>query len=133
MNNILFLGAGYVGTELFKRANKEDNNYWLRSRQELDYSNSLELRKFILNNDISYVINCSGFTGSPNVDEGELKKKKCWYLNVLLPLKLSKICKSIGVGYIHISSGCIYSGYEKEYVEQDEPNFGLYDNSSFYS
>jgi len=133
MNNVLILGAGYVGTELFRRANKEDNNYWLVSRKELDYSNNLELRKFILNNDISYVVNCSGFTGRPNVDEGELKKKECWYLNVLLPLKLSKICKSIGVGYIHISSGCIYSGYEKEYVEQDEPNFGLYDNSSFYS
>lgn len=133
MNNILILGAGYVGTELFKRANKEENNYWLMSRKELDYSNNLELRKFILNNDINYVVNCSGFTGRPNVDEGELRKKECWYLNVLLPLKLSKICKSIGVGYIHISSGCIYSGYEKEFVEQDEPNFGLYDNSSFYS
>lgn len=133
MNNVLILGAGYVGTELFERTNKERNNYWLKSRKELDYSNNLELRKFILNNDISHVVNCSGFTGRPNVDEGELRKKECWYLNVLLPLKLSKICKSIGISYIHISSGCIYSGYEKEFTEHDEPNFGLYDNSSFYS
>lgn len=133
MNNVLILGAGYVGTALFERADKQTNNYWLKSRKYLDYSNNLELRKFILNNDINYVINCSGFTGRPNVDEGELKKKECWNLNVLLPLKISKICKDTGIGYIHISSGCIYSGYDKEFTEHDEPNFGLYDHSSFYS
>ena len=133
MSNVLILGAGYVGTELFCHSAKEHINYFLKSRKDLDYSNNLELRKFILNHDISYVVNCSGFTGRPNVDEGELKKKECWYLNVLLPLKISKICKDIGIGYIHISSGCIYSGYDKEFTEHDEPNFGLYDHSSFYS
>jgi dTDP-4-dehydrorhamnose reductase len=133
MSNVLILGAGYVGTELFCYSVKEHINYFLKSKKDLDYTNNLELRKFILNNDISYVVNCSGFTGRPNVDEGEIKKKECWYLNVLLPLKISKICKDIGIGYIHISSGCIYSGYEKEFTEHDEPNFGLYDHSSFYS
>lgn len=133
MTNVLILGAGYVATQLYCHSAKERINYYLKSRKDLDYTNNLELRKFILNNDISYVVNCSGFTGRPNVDEGELKKKDCWYLNVLLPLKISKICKDIGLGYIHISSGCIYSGYEKEFTERDEPNFGLYDNSSFYS
>ncbi len=133
MNNVLILGAGYVGNELYCHSAKEHINYYLKSRKDLDYTNNLELRKFILNNDINYVVNCSGFTGRPNVDEGELKKKDCWYLNVILPLKISKICKDIGIGYIHISSGCIYSGYEKEFTERDEPNFGLYDHSSFYS
>jgi dTDP-4-dehydrorhamnose reductase len=133
MSNVLILGAGYVGTELFCHSAKEHINYYLKSKKDLDYTNNLELRKFILNNDISYVVNCSGFTGRPNVDEGEIKKKECWYLNVLLPLKISKICKDTGIGYIHISSGCIYTGYNKEFTEHDEPNFGLYDHSSFYS
>jgi dTDP-4-dehydrorhamnose reductase len=35
---------------------------------------------------------------------------------------------------VQIGSGCIYNGYDKEYSEEDEPNFGLYsDDSSFYS
>lgn len=131
--NVLILGAGYVGTELFSWVNKEKNNYWLYSRKDLDYSDQSVLSKFLLNNKIEYVINCSGFTGRPNVDEGEIKKKECWELNVLLPLKISKICKALNINYIHISSGCIYSGYEKEFTEEDEPNFGLYDHSSFYS
>jgi len=133
MSNVLILGAGYVGTELFSWVNKDKNNYWLYSRKDLDYSDQSTLSKFLLNNKIEYVINCSGFTGRPNVDEGELKKKECWELNVLLPLKISKICKALNINYIHISSGCIYSGYEKEFTEEDEPNFGLYDHSSFYS
>lgn len=133
MSNILILGAGYVGTELFSHVNKENHNYWLYSRKDLDYSDQSTLSKFLLNNKIEYVINCSGFTGRPNVDEGEIKKRECWELNVLLPLKISKICKALNVNYIHISSGCIYSGYDKEFTEEDAPNFGLYDHSSFYS
>lgn len=142
MNNVLILGAGYVGTELFNHSVKHGDsyylkptniNYFLKSRKELDYTNSNELNKFILNNNISYVVNCSGFTGRPNVDEGEIKKKDCWYLNVILPLQVSKVCEYANINYIHISSGCIYSGYEKEFTEEDEPNFGLYDHSSFYS
>ena len=133
MSNVLILGAGYVGTELFSHVFKEKNKYWLYARKDLDYSDQSVLSKFLLNNSIDYVVNCSGFTGRPNVDEGEIKKKECWELNVLLPLKISNICKSLNINYIHISSGCIYSGYEREFTEDDAPNFGLYDHSSFYS
>lgn len=131
--NVLILGAGYVGTELYCHSAKEHINYYLKSRKDLDYSDNITLYKFILNNGITHVINCSGFTGRPNVDEGEIKKKLCWELNVKLPLKISKVCEILGIDYIHISSGCIYSGYEKEFTEDDEPNFGLFDTSSFYS
>ena len=70
MNNVLILGAGYVGTELFSWVNKDKNNYWLYSRKDLDYSDQSILSKFLLNTKIEYVINCSGFTGIQNVDEG---------------------------------------------------------------
>jgi dTDP-4-dehydrorhamnose reductase len=133
MNNVLIIGAGYVGTKLFSFANKNNSNYFIYSREKLDYGDRSALGKFLLNNGITHVINCSGFTGRPNVDEGELKKKECWDLNVVIPLRVSKLCKELRINYIHISSGCIYSGYEKEFTEEDEPNFGLYDHSSFYS
>lgn len=133
MSNVLVLGAGYVGTELFDFVNKETDNFWLHSRATLDYTNESVLRRFILNNDIDYVVNCSGFTGRPNVDEGETKKDACWNLNVVIPLKVSKTCRALDINYIHISSGCIFSGYEKDFREEDEPNFGLFNESSFYS
>jgi len=133
MSNVLIIGAGYVGTELFNFINREVNNCWLHSRETLDYSDESALRKFILNNSIDYIVNCSGFTGRPNVDEGETKKDECWNLNVIIPLKVSKTCRALDINYIHISSGCIFSGYEKEFTEEDKPNFGLFDHSSFYS
>jgi dTDP-4-dehydrorhamnose reductase len=133
MNNVLIIGAGYVGTKLFSYAKKDTANYFLYSRKELDYGDRSILGKFLLNNGITHVINCSGFTGRPNVDEGELKKKECWDLNVVIPLNISNTCNQLSIKYIHISSGCIYSGYEKVWTEQDEPNFGLFDHSSTYS
>lgn len=133
MNNVLIVGAGYVGNELFSFVNKEKSNYFLYSRKNLDYADQSVLHKFLLNNGITHVVNCSGFTGRPNVDEGELKKKECWDLNVVIPLTISRTCKALGINFIHISSGCIYTGYEKEFTEEDEPNFGLFNESSFYS
>lgn len=133
MSNVLIIGSGYVGQSIISWVNPDTHNYHIVSRNQLDYSNQALLRKFILNNDIEYIVNCSGFTGRPNVDEGELRKKECWDLNVVIPLNISNTCKHLGIKYIHISSGCIYSGYEKEWSEQDEPNFGLFDQSSTYS
>jgi len=128
---ILIIGKGYIGTYLHDKLSQYDR--MIRSSKELNYHNVSILSKFLLNNDIKIVINCSGFTGRPNVDEAEIKKEECWELNVISPLKLNRICNKLGVKYIHISSGCIYNGYDKEFTETDKPNFGLFDHSSFYS
>jgi len=132
MNNVLILGKGYVGSELSRLLNR--CNVHFKSQSELDYHDQGTLRRYIGNNDIKYVINCAGFTGRPNVDECEDKKELCTKLNVLVPLQVAESCRVLDVNYIHISSGCIYGGYEKPYTEEDAPNFGFYDShSSFYS
>jgi dTDP-4-dehydrorhamnose reductase len=136
-NNILVIGLGLVASAIIPVLRKNKNNtVFVASRSQsvgIDYSNIEKLYKFCLNNSIDHIVNCSGFTGKPNVDECETRKEECWYLNTVLPLKISEMCKKANIKYIHISSGCIYTGYEKEYTEQDAPNFGMYDNSSFYS
>jgi dTDP-4-dehydrorhamnose reductase len=87
-----------------------------------------------MNNGIDTVINCSGFTGKPNIDEAEHKKELCWKLNVESPLRINKICNDIGINYLHVSSGCIFDGYHKDWTEDDSPNYGMFsDKSSFYS
>lgn len=129
---ILILGKGYLGTFIYNSL-KLKRDCILLGFKDLNYHNIILLKKFINSNNIEYVINCSGFTGRPNVDEGELKKEECWNLNVSSPLKINELCDKIGVRYVHISSGCIYTGYDKDYTESDKPNFGLFDESSFYS
>jgi dTDP-4-dehydrorhamnose reductase len=131
--NILILGKGYVGNHLHNHL-KNDFNVIIHSSEEMDYHNPKTLYKFLLNNEIDTVINCSGFTGRPNIDEAEMKKDLCWMLNTSSPLRVNTTCNMADVNYLHVSSGCVYDGYEKVWDEEDAPNYGLFCNrASFYS
>jgi dTDP-4-dehydrorhamnose reductase len=47
---------------------------------------------------------------------------------------MAKLCEEYRASLYHISSGCIYSGYEFPYSETHVPDFGVFSNeSSFYS
>jgi len=135
MQKILILGHGYVGSYLYGRLKKiKKSDVTIVRREFLDYTNSSELIKWLTREKFDYVINCFGFTGRPNVDEGERKPELCYELNTFAPLKLSTLCKAYDINYIHISSGCIYTNYTKEFTEEDYPNFGFLDKeSSTYS
>jgi len=135
MQKILILGHGYVGSYLYGRLKKiEKSDVTIVRKEFLDYTNSSELIKWFKREKFDYVINCFGFTGRPNVDEGERKPELCYELNTFAPLKLSNLCKAYDINYIHISSGCIYTNYTKEFNEEDYPNFGFFDReSSTYS
>jgi dTDP-4-dehydrorhamnose reductase len=131
-SKILILGKGYIGNHLYNFL-KQSCDVEIVGSSDLNYHDVHALRYYLCKNQIETVINCSGFTGRPNVDEAESRKAECWELNVNSPLRITSMCNSIGVRYIHISSGCIFTGYDKKFTEKDDPNFGLFDYSSFYS
>ena len=139
MKKIVILGNGYVGSYLYDRLifpgpDKKSYDVKIEKRKLLNYNDTKCLEAYLDKEKPDYVINCSGFTGRPNVDEGELKKELCFELNTFGPLRVSNVCKLKNINYIHISSGCIYTGYDKPWKEDDEPNFGLFDeDSSTYS
>lgn len=134
---IIILGKGFIGKCLEKHL--VSNNIACRSisRSDIDYTDTATLNRFLddaLNLPVSAVINCSGYTGYPNVDACESNKELCYNYNVHYPLKVLIACKDRHIPLIHVGSGCIYTGYEKVYTENDTPNFGIYsDVSSFYS
>ena len=139
--NILILGHGYIGGYLHNHL-AFGHACEIHSRSDFDYTNQQILVNHIIENKIDCVINASGYTGRPNVDACEDDKQSCWYNNVAVPKIIEQACMQVDIHrenkprqtmYIHISSGCIYTGYNKPYTENDEPNFGLYDRSSWYS
>tara|TARA_R110002012_G_scaffold187887_4_gene354895 strand:+ start:226 stop:1071 length:846 start_codon:yes stop_codon:yes gene_type:complete len=131
--NVLILGKGYIGNYLNDRL-QAIASVDFENRRWFDYTNARILNKRFKEKKYDYVINCSGFTGRPNVDQGEEEKELCYKLNTFVPLKVSNICKLHDINYIHISSGCIYTGYKKQYTEEDDPNFGLFnEEASTYS
>ena len=130
--NILILGKGYVGNYLAK-ATTEHNLIHI-GKKDLDYSNPITFETFLNELKIDWIINSSGYTGKPNVDSCEDDKENCYHYNVTIPLYITKVANKLDIPVIHIGSGCIYSGYEKQYTEQDPSDFGVdcFD-SSFYS
>ena len=135
--NVLILGRGFVGTRLFRylKSSSHITSVYAISRAVVDYTDRDVLGTYLrLNPGTDIIINASGYTGSPNVDACESDKTSCWNLNVLLPVMIESVCKESNIQFIHISSGCIYNGYEQRWREEDSPNFGLHtDTSSWYS
>lgn len=132
---VAVFGGGYVGSNLFKELQKSYKlESFLIDRKKLDYTNERSLREFFEACEPDFVVNCVGFTGRPNVDACEVNREATYKLNVQLPILLAKLCEEYRASLYHISSGCIYSGYNFQYNEDHVPDFGVFsDKSSFYS
>ena len=134
--NVLILGGGYIGNHVFNHLKCYCNVEQIVQRH-VDYTftnpDSQDFISYLLDKRFDIAVNCSGYTGKPNVDACEDDKATCWKYNVLAPVKTNNVLNSFKIPVIHLSSGCIYQG-EGTYTEDNIPNFGLYDDeSSFYS
>lgn len=134
---VLILGKGYIGNYLAKHLTRHKSiEVYHFSKLVFDYTDPVQLRNYLKNTEgeFEWIINTSGFTGTPNVDSCEDHKENCYFYNVTAPLYMTKVCNELNIPIIHIGSGCVYSGYDKVYTEDDPTNFGA-DNhfSSTYS
>lgn len=153
---VLLLGAnGYVGSK-FKSHLDERCITWVTIPHKLvDYTQLDNLESILDSLKPSFVINCAGYTGKPNVDACEVKEAQpaCIHLNIVYPMNLRLACERRQIEWLHVSSGCIYSGGKVDgapvsdlrpfvntpkaisgFTEDDIPNFS-YTNPpcSFYS
>ena len=115
---ITLLGHGYIGNGIAKALLEAGVPFaWPHHGDEWEPS--------------GVIINAAGYTGTPNVDACEDNKADCIYGNVAWPLLVES--KAGGLPVIHISSGCVYTGYKDGgWLETDSPNFG-FPNGSFYA
>jgi len=107
---LLLGGTGYVG-EAFQRVlvsrGLEFRNV---RRSEADYGNFEVLIGLLRVVKPTFLVNCAGYTGKPNVDACEVAKADTLVGNTLLPLTIAQACAAAEVPWGHVSSGCIYSG-----------------------
>ena len=134
--NVLILGGGYIGNHLFNHL-KNTCEVEQIVQSQVDYTftnpNSKDFKSYLHDKRFDIAVNCSGYTGKPNVDACESDKANCWEYNVLAPVRTIETLNLFRTPVIHVSSGCIYQG-AKQWTEEDVPNFGMYDDeSSFYS
>lgn len=125
---------GYVASKYIKRFEKTGVPYHAISRSECDYTIPGELEAFIVKNQhnphynfwkLTTVFNCAGYIGKPNVDACEANPAGTILGNGVLPGEIAAMCKRLKYKFVHISSGCIFTGYDKEFTENDRPNFSF--------
>lgn len=109
------------------------------SRKDVDYTSYKSLDSWLhmnynapLGTKDATIINCAGFIGKPNVDACEDMLEETLKGNVLLPHLLATMNQTRGRPLVHISSGCIYNGYDKLYTEECPSDFD-FNNGSVYS
>ena len=132
------LGAtGYLGSYFVNHLESKGEEVRGLSRQEIDYTNSDELRSLLNEIKPRFLINAAGYTGKPNVDACESDKAECLFGNTVLPGRIRTACEELGIPWGHVSSGCIYSGRKSDgggWTEEDVPNFSFRNGPcSFYS
>lgn len=97
----------------------------------VDIADPVAVRAEIERHRPDVVINCAGKTGRPNIDWCEDHKEETVRVNVTGPLVLLEACRTAGVYFVHLGSGCTYAGTREPggYTEEDPPNY----TGSFYS
>jgi 3,5-epimerase/4-reductase len=121
---LIFGSRGYLGHHflaLFPAA----------STPRIDIGDAPAVRQVLEEPGVRTVINCAGRCGSPNVEWCEDHKAETVHSNVLGPLVLLEECMRKDIYFVHISSGCLYSGDNRGrgYSEEHPPNFA----GSFYA
>ena len=116
---ITLIGHGYIGNAIY-------NKLQIQSYYPVEWID----HKTPIPSNSRIIVNAAGYTGSPNVDACEIYKEDTIAGNVIWPLKLE--LENPKTPIIHITSGCVYTGYDKDYTEEDAPNFN-FNNGSFYS
>ena len=135
---IILLGStGYVGQVFQKQLTERSVEWEPLSGRQFTFANKAALVEALESKKASFLVNCAGYTGKPNVDACELNKGNCLDGNAILPSVIREVCVELGIGWGHVSSGCIFAGERPGgggWREDDAPNFSFRQPPcSFYS
>ncbi|MDE6345589.1 MAG: dTDP-4-dehydrorhamnose reductase [Muribaculaceae bacterium] len=87
---------------------------------ELDLTDAKAVEKYVLDNEVTHIINCAAYT---NVDRAEEDKLLCASINVNAVKNLAAAADQNGAKIIHISTDYVFDGKSyKPYCESDKVN-----------
>ena len=119
---ILVTGAnGQLGTELKKILEATMPSVAIYTDvDELDLTNAKAVESFVVNNDISHIVNCAAYTA---VDRAEEEKSLCAQINIDAVKDLALAADANGAKVIHISTDYVFDGTNhRPYRESDKVN-----------
>lgn len=103
--NILVTGAnGQLGQEL-RNLPKTDAIYFFTDVDELDITNTEDVRHFVDSNQIEVIINCAAYT---DVNKAEEEPDKAEQINTHAVANLANVAKMSGATLIHLSTDYVF-------------------------
>ncbi len=119
---ILVTGAaGQLGTELRNVLEQKMPGLTLYTDiRELDLTDADAVHRFIIDNEISHVVNCAAYTA---VDKAEQEPALCAKINTDAIKNIATVASDYGVKVIHISTDYVFDGTNHTpYRESDKVN-----------
>ena len=100
--------------------NKTELNLTFLSKEELDISEEIQVKKYFKKNYFDYCINCAAYT---NVEQAEKTPEIAYKVNAEGVKYLAEACKETNTILIHISTDYVFDGEKGEpYTIDDLPN-----------
>ena len=121
MKTVLVTGAnGQLGNSIRVRINRYPNYKFLFTDLDaLDICDNEAVRKFVVDNEVRYILNCAAYTA---VDKAEENEALCAHVNCDAVLNLAEAASSVGAKVIHVSTDYVFDGTHcSPYVEEDMP------------
>lgn len=106
MKNVLITGAnGQLGNEMRRLGEFSSNNYLFTDIAELDVTDAVAVRNFIVDNSIDVVVNCVAYT---NVDKAESDEENAYKVNATAVENIAQAVKEVDATLFHISTDYVF-------------------------
>lgn len=120
---VLVTGAnGQLGSEIeeITIAKQKQSDFVFADSKMLDITDHQAVRRFVVDSDITTIINCAAYTA---VDKAESDIEKADKINHLAAANLAQISKEFNIKLIHISTDYVFDGQNcKPYLEDNQTN-----------
>ncbi|ACE06408.1 hypothetical protein Aasi_1063 [Candidatus Amoebophilus asiaticus 5a2] len=78
-----------------------------QSKQALDITHIQQVKRYLQNNPINYLINCAAYT---QVDHAETDQKRAYTINAIAPGYLANLAQEFNFTLLHISTDYVFEG-----------------------
>ena len=119
MKTVLVTGAnGQLGNSIHARISQYPGyNFLFTDIDTLDICDKEAVRKYVLENDVQYVMNCAAYTA---VDKAEEHEDLCMRINRDAVRNLGEAAHAVGAKVIHVSTDYVFDGTScRPYLESD--------------
>ena len=109
MKTVLVTGAnGQLGNSIHARISQYPGyNFLFTDIDTLDICDKEAVRKYVLENDVQYVMNCAAYTA---VDKAEEHEDLCMRINRDAVRNLGEAAHAVGAKVIHVPTDYVFDG-----------------------